>query len=414
MIDLRKYIRPGDGVWWGQEGAEATPLVDALLDQAEQIGRITAFTGMALNPRLIADLPDSMTMTSYGALGGLRRLAQAGRLDVVPCHYAALPRLFARGMLPRDVGIVQVSPPDDEGMVSLGIGVDYSANAIPHTRTLLAEVNEQMPTTRGGPRLPIGMFDHVVETDRPLLESGVREPDAVDRKIASNVAGHIQDGDTLQIGVGSLPDAVLTALSGHRNLGIHSGIITDAVLSLVDSGVVDGSHKAIDTGLVVAGSAFCTAAGRRLLPGLPVEFRPTSYTHSPAVLSRLPDLVSVNSAIEVDLNGQVGAEFARGTYIGAVGGQVDFSRAASLTGAHSIIALRSTVKLREGSTASTIVPSLESPVTTGRADIDLVVTEHGTAELTGCTSLERARRLIRVAAPEHRETLEHALTISAR
>lgn len=409
MIDIAQFVRPGDGVWWGQEGAEATPLVDALLDRADELGPLTAFTGVALNPRVTTQLPGSVKMTSYGALGGLRRLARSGRLDVIPCHYSALPRMFARGLLPRDVGLVQVSPPDDDGMVSLGIGVDYSADAIRHTRTVLAEVNHRMPVTRGGPRFPLSFFDAVVETDRPLLEGGVREPDEVDRRIAAHVAGRIEDGDTIQVGVGALPDAVLRALSGHRNLGIHSGIITDAVLSLVESGVVDGSHKDIDTGLVITGSAFCTAAGHALMPGLPIEFKPTSYTHSPVTLSHLKDLVSVNSAIEVDLSGQVGAEFARGTYLGAVGGQVDFSRAASLTGAQSIIALRSTVPSQDGGRDSTIVPALSGTVTTSRVDVDVVVTEHGVAELTGLTGVQRARRLIRVAAPEHREALERGV-----
>lgn len=407
-MDLMGLVHSGDGIWWGQGGAEPTPLVDALLDVADRIGPVTTFAGASWNPRLRRELPDALTMTSYGALGELRHLSRGGRLEVVPCHYSALPRMFAAGRLPCDVGIVQVSPPDAQGRVTLGVGVDYMADAIPHTRTLIGEINHRMPVTTGGPRLPLSVFAAVVETDRPFLEAPVRAPDAVDLSIAGHVAAIIDDGDTLQMGVGSLPNAVLDALAGHRDLGFHSGIITDGVLDLIDKGVVTGARKEIDPGIVVTGSAFGTNDGYCRISDLPIEFRATSYTHSPVVLSQLRSFVSVNSAIEIDLSGQVGAELARGRYIGAVGGQVDFSRAAALTGSRSIIALRSTVPSRTGGTASTIVPTLSGLVTTGRVDVDAVVTEHGVAVLTGCTDPERARKLVRIAAPEHREALERS------
>jgi acyl-CoA hydrolase len=405
MIDLRPFVSAGDGVWWGQGGAEPEPLVNALLDQVGEIGEVRAFCGLTWNPRLAGDLPDELTVLSYGGLGELRRLSRHGRLDVVPCHYSALPRMFARGQLPTDVGLVQVSPPDGQGEVSLGIGVEYAADAIPHSRVLVAEMNHRMPPTVGSARLPLERFAAVVETDRPLAEASTRPADAVDQAIADNVAGLIEDGDTLQMGVGPLPNAVLDSLSGHRELGFHSGMITDGVLALVEKGVLTGQRKEIDRGIVVTGAALGTAGLYDRIGEFPVEFRPASYTHSPTVLSRLRSLVSINSAIEVDLLGQVGAEIRRGVHIGAVGGQVDFSRAASLTGARSIIALRS-----ESAGESTISPALRGGVvTTARVDVDAVVTEHGVALLTGCTVAERARRLIRVAAPRHRSTLENSL-----
>lgn len=405
MLDLTPYIRPGDGVWWGQAGAEPEPLVDALLDQADAIGGLRAFCGLSWNERLSRDLPSSVTLLSYGGLGDLRRLSRGGRLNVVPCHYSALPRMFERGQLPSDVGLVQVSPPDADGLVSLGIGVGYVADALRHTRTLVAEVNKRMPATRGSQRLPLSMFAAVLETDRPLREARTREPDAVDKAIAALVAELIEDGDTLQLGVGPLPSAVLSALSGHADLGFHTGMITDGVLTLVEEGVATGARKEIDPGLVVTGAAMGSSALYKGIASIPVEFRAASYTHAPSVLSSLRSLVSINSAIEVDLLGQVGAELRAGIYIGAVGGQVDFSRAASLTGARSIIALRST-----SAGESAIVPRLRGGVvTTARADVDVVVTEHGAARLTGCTVAERARRLIQVAAPEEREALEQSI-----
>lgn len=408
-IDVGAFLNPGDGVWWGQGSAEPEGLVNQVLDVVDEVGPIRAFSGLTWNPRLSGDLPEMLSVVSYGGLGQLRRLSRAGQLDVVPCHYSALPRMFAKRQLPCDVGLLQVSPPDADGMVTLGIGVEYVADAIPHTRTLIAEINQQMPATVGGPRLPLSAFAAVVETDRPLVVGADRAPDEVEHRIAKHVASIIKDRDTIQIGVGSLPGAVLEGLSGHKDLGFHSGMIADGVLTLMETGVITGAHKEIDQGLVVTGAALCSRESYGRLADFPIEFRPASYTHSPAVLSELRSLVSINSAIEVDLLGQVGAEMARGVHIGAVGGQVDFSRAASLTGSRSIIALRSTNGSGE-SEQSTIVPTLRSGVvTTARVDVDAVVTEHGVAMLAGCTVAERALRLIEVAAPQHREALERAL-----
>jgi acyl-CoA hydrolase len=405
MIDLRSLVAPGSGVWWGQGGAEPTPLVNALLDQVEEIGPVRAFCGLTWNERLAGDLPAGLTVQSYGGLGELRRLSRDGLLDVVPCHYSAIPRMFARGQLPSDVGLVQVSPPDRDGTVSLGIGVEYVADALRHTPVLIAEINQRMPSTRGTPRIPLTAFAAVVETDRPLGEASRRDPDAVETRIADHVAALVDDGDTIQMGVGSLPDAVLTALAGHRDLGVHSGMISDGIVDLIAKGVITGARKEIDRGVTVTGAALGTAQLYDQLGDFPIEFRPASYTHSPSVLSSLGSLVSINSAIEVDLLGQVGAELRRGVHIGAVGGQVDFSRAASLTGSRSIIALRS-----ETGNESTINPALRGGVvTTTRVDVDAVVTEHGVARLTGCNVAERAERLIAVAAPHHREQLIRSL-----
>jgi acyl-CoA hydrolase len=405
MIDLRRLVAPGSGVWWGQGGAEPTPLVNALLDQIEDIGPVRAFCGLTWNERLAGDLPPGLTVQSYGGLGELRRLSRDGLLDVVPCHYSAIPRMFASGQMPSDVGLVQVSPPDRNGTVSLGIGVEYVADALRHTPILIAEINQRMPSTRGTPRIPLSDFAAVIETDRALEEAPSRRPDNVETRIAHHVAALVDDGDTIQMGVGSLPDAVLQALAGHRDLGVHSGMISDGIVDLIAKGVITGGRKEIDRGLTVTGAALGTVHLYDVLGDFPIEFRPASYTHAPSVLSSLGSLVSINSAIEVDLLGQVGAELRRGVHIGAVGGQVDFSRAASLTGARSIIALRS-----ETDGESTINPSLRGGVvTTARVDVDAVVTEHGVARLTGCTVAERAERLIAVAAPRHREHLTRSL-----
>lgn len=404
MVDLRRLIPEGAGIWWGQGTAEPLTLVDSFIDVAEQLGTIRAFAGLTWNERLVEELPPSVSVMSYGALGHLRKLAARGRLEIIPAHYSALPRLFAAGTLPADVGLLQVSPPDSQGLVSLGVGVDYMADAIAHTKTLIAEINHRTPTTRGL-RIPLSRFATAIEVDRPLPEVEVRGPDEIDRRIAANVSGLIEDGDTIQIGVGSLPEAVISALDDHRDLGVHSGIITDSVVSLIEQGVINGAQKRIDSGVAVAGSVFASERAHRLLPDLPIELRPTSYTHSPVILSQLESFVSVNSAIQVDLFGQVASETANGRQLGAIGGQVDFSRAAALTGGRSIIALRSTVNGPSGST-STIVSRLDVPATTPRMDVDFVVTEHGIAQLSGSTEAERRRRMLKVTSPEFRTELE--------
>lgn len=376
MIDLRRHIAPGAGIWWGQAAAEATPLVDALLDQDVEIGR--AFCGLSWHAR-------DLNLVSYGALGALRKVRD---LDVVPAHYSVLPRLFAEGLLPRDVGLVQVSPPGPDGRCSLGIGVDYTADAVAHTPVLIAEINHRMPVTRGTPGIPVERFAATVETDRPLPGAPDRAADPTAAAIAANVAALVADGDTIQLGVGALPSAILDGLTGHRDLGFHSGMLTDGVLDLIEKGVLTGSHKEIDRGVAVTGMAIGSAALYDRLDGLPIEFRPASYTHDPAVLAGLRRLVSINSAIEVDLTGQVNAELAGTRYLGGVGGQSDFSGAAARTGARSVIVVR----------AHGIVPRLHGPVTTARADVDVVVTENGVAELRGCPLAERARRLAAIAA----------------
>lgn len=404
LAQVLDSLPPHAGIWWGQGTAEPLDLVDAFLARASTLGSIDAFIGLTMNNRLTQDLPPSVRVVSYGALGTLRKLTGRGRLEIIPEHYSALPRLFARKQLPTDLGLLQVSPPDADGRVSLGVCADYMADALHHTKTLVAEINHSVPSILG-PRVPLSAFALTVESERELPQVVSRAPDEIDQRIAANVAELVRNGDTIQLGVGSLPDAVLSLLSGHRDLGLHSGIITDGALRLMQEGVITNACKEIDTGISIAGSVFASGDNYDLAATLPLQTRPTSYTHSPRTLSQLESLVSINSAIQVDLFGQVGAESAAGRSIGAIGGQVDFSRAASLTGSRSIIVLRSTVTDSTGLRSSTIVPRLEVPVTTPRTDVDFIVTEHGVAELTGRTPSERRRRIRAIADPIFQEDL---------
>src|SRR5690625_159939 len=253
---MKEFVGTGAGIWWGQGAGEPESLVNAVIDCARDVapGAIRAFSGMTFNRRFREDLPPGMQLLSYGALGELRRVAAADRLEILPVNYSGLARLFARGHLPSDIGLLQVSPPDRNGRVSLGVAADYFADFIQGTSVLIAEINHAMPFLPGAPSLPLERFAATVEVDRPLATMETRTPDDVDQAIAQHVAELIDDGSTLQLGVGSLPNAILNTLSNHKDIGIHSGMIGDTVLDLVSQGVITGARKQIDPGLIVTGS----------------------------------------------------------------------------------------------------------------------------------------------------------------
>jgi acyl-CoA hydrolase len=383
-LDLSEWIRPGDGIVVGQCCAEPTPLVEALVAQATGIGDLDVFVGMTFGDHFGAPV-DGLRVMSYGALG---RTARIPDLNVVPCHFSALPRLFAERRLPGDVALIQVAPPDEHGRCSLGVGVDYLDDALTHARVVIAEVNERCPRTTGA-WIDQDRVDVAVETSRELVEAPAPAPGDRERAIAANVAALVEDGDTLQLGVGALPEAILGALTDHRDLSFHSGMLSDAVLDLIEAGAITNAGKTIDAGLTVAGAALGT---RRLFDALDarhdVLFRPVSHTHAPVVLSQVGPLCAINSALEIDLRGQVNAESVGGRRIGAIGGQVDFLRAAAANGGRGIIALP----------ASRIVESLDGPVSTARPDVDWVVTEHGATSLRGLTDEQCTAALTELAA----------------
>jgi acyl-CoA hydrolase len=404
-LDLARWIRAGDGVLFNQACAEPVALVDRLIAQARGIGDLRVFCGLSWRDVLASPEAGALEIVSYGALGRLSRVAAQRPVRIVPCHFSALAALFERRELPIDIAIVQVSPPDPDGRCSFGVDPSYMADAIAHARVIIAEVNERMPATRGA-WLDYDAIDVAVPSSRPLLEAPTGRATETDERIADRIAELIQDGDSIQIGVGALPEAILRRLRGARDLGIHSGMIGDAVVELVEAGVITGARKPADRGLVVTGAAL---GSRRLFDFLEgsedVLMRPVSYTHSPATLAQVGRLVAINGGVEVDLSGQVNAEVAAGRHVGAVGGQVDFLRGAVASGGLGIVALPSVVA-KTGATR--IVPALSGPVTTARADVDLVVTEHGVARLRGLDLERRAAALIAVAAPEHRDELARA------
>jgi len=402
MLDLTRWIRPGDTVMWSQGTGEPELVLQALIAQRHAIGPTRVFLGSSYSDLILPEHADTMSFIGIGAVGRTRAFVDAGLLGVIPCHLSELPRLMRSGLLKIDVVIVHASR-NEKGELSYGANCSYLPAAVAQARVVIAEVNEQCPWTHS--RETLRRADFVVRSSRPLVNLPVRRADEVDRKIARLAAGLVEDGDVLQIGIGMLPDAILSLLSGHRHLGIHSGVIGDGIVKLVEQGAIDNATKPVDRGITVTGGLFGSQHlydYAHLNRALRVD--PVTYTHAPQVLANFESFVTINSAVEVDLTGQVNGEVARGGYLGTVGGQTDFARAAMASPrGRSIIALPS----RTSSGKNRIVARMADCVlSAARADTDIVVTEHGVAHLRGQPLPERARRMIAIAHPDDREHLE--------
>jgi acyl-CoA hydrolase len=407
-LDFSRYLRPGDGVLWAQACAEPRTLVEHLLAQladGQAAAGLRAFIGLPAAGTVEPRHARQLKLTSYTGAGGNAALHAAGALDILPAPYSSFPELIRRGAIGADVVLVQLSPPDASGRHSLGIARDYLVAGLARARAIIAEVSPLVPWTAGGPTLTAGDLAAVVPARYPPAEVASAPPTAVQRAIAANVAGLIEDGATLQFGIGSLPEAVLGQLSGRRHLGVHSGLLPDPLVDLMEQGVVTGERKSLDRGLAVGGMLH---GSRRLFDYADrnerIALRDTDYTHAASVLAAQDRFVALNAAVEVDLSGQVNAEVARGRYIGAVGGAGDFLRGAARSrGGLPVVMLPA----RAG-TASRIVAQLSGPVSTSRSDAGVVVTEHGVADLRGLSLGQRAERMIAIAAPEDRPALDAA------
>ena len=401
-LDLARFIRPGDTVAVAQGATEPLTLTEALVAQSAQLGAIRVFIGAMYSDTFAPEAAPGFRYASYGALASNLRLARAGRLEIVPCHYSQLPWLLASGPVKADVVMLALSPAVG-GVMTLGAAHGFALAATTRARAVLAEVNDRMPWVHGG-ELPAGFrIDAVVRTSRPLPRYPVSRVGEVERQVAANVVGLIPDGATLQFGIGTIADAVLGALAGHRDLGLHTGMLSESVLPLLERGVVTNRLKAIDTGVTVNGIFIGDEALYRHIDRNPaVRLAGPEYTHAIATLARIPGFVSVNSAVEVDLWGNVNAEVAGGAYVGGVGGQLDFVRgAAAAPGGRAIIALPSVS--RDGKTSRIVARC--AAVTTPAADADTIVTEWGVAELRGVSYEERAQRIAAIAHPAFRDTL---------
>lgn len=412
-LDVREFLRHGDHIVIGQACGEPSTLIEALIAQGADIGGLKAFVATSFSGIFTPDTAKSFSLSSMGAIGALRSMTKAHSLDVIPCHVGQLGPMIEAGVLGCDVAFVQVSPADANGDHSFGLVSDYVQAAVARARVVVAEVNDQVPFTPGE-LLPASKIDYAVQVSRPPVQVSPGPIGETDEAIARHAAVYIEDGSVIQMGVGAVPDAILRLLFDRKDLGVHSGMLGDGLVDLVDAGAVTNARKRIDRGVSITGALIGT---KRLYDfahrNREIRMCTTAYTHDAGVLAQLENLVTINSAMEVDLTGQVNAEQSGSAYLGGTGGQVDFVRAGARSpGGHAIMALPATAK---GGTISRITAGLSGPVTTARSDVDVIVTEFGAAELRGQTLVERSRRLIAIAHPDFREALDReAHTIRQR
>src|SRR6202158_3410371 len=403
QLDFTGIIRPGDHIVWGQGSGEPQTLVERLVEQRHRIGHANVFLGgISYTGTLRPEHADVLKFMGYGAIGNLRELVQANAMRTIPCHLSQLIPYFNDGTIRSDVVFVQTSPPNDRGEYSFSLTNDYQQAAIAKARVVIAEVNDQAPWTHCDAYLSASQIHYAVKVSRPPVGLEPRPIGECEQAIARHVGRYIDDGTTIQIGIGAIPDAVLASLDARRDLGIHSGMITDRVADLMEAGVVTNARKPVDTGITTT----AILAGTKRLHGFAHKNRAIrlfsyAHTHRAGILCQLDKFLAINSAVEVDLTGQVNAEIASGIYIGGTGGQGDFVRGALMASrGHSIIALPASA--RDGAISRIVRRLQDGVVTTLRSDADLIVTEFGAAELRGQPLDERIRRLMPISHPTFR------------
>lgn len=402
-------IRSGDRVVVGHACGEPSCLLDALVQNAAAYENVEIVHMVAMGKAEYCR-PEYAGAFRHNALfvgGATRDAVFEGRGDFTPCFFWEVPGFFRDpDVLPVDVALIQVTPPDENGNCSLGVSVDYTYQAVQQARTVIAQVNDQMPFTLGlHSTVPVEQITCFVPRSTPVIELSPPSIGPVEEAIGRNCAALIRDGDTLQLGIGAIPDAVLRFLGDKNDLGIHSEMFSDGVVELVERGVINNRRKTLQPGKSVAAFLMGT---RRLYDyahrNPAVMMAPVDYVNDPRVICQNDNMVSINSCVQVDLMGQAASETVGYKQISGTGGQVDFIRGAAMSrGGRSILAFPSTVKGR----TSKIVPLLDegAAVTTSRDDVDYVVTEYGAAHLKGRTLRDRARALIQIAHPDFRPDL---------
>jgi len=405
-----RLIKSGDQVF--TSGNVATPrlLLRALIARAHELERVQLIHLLLMGDDFAA--PELDTHFRHNALfvgPGDRQAVNTGKADYTPIFLSEIPHLFATGHLCLDVALLQVSPPDAHGFMSLGVEVLASHAAATAARTVLVQVNEQMPRVLGDAFLHVSHVDAVVKCSEPLPEFSCGTFGDVEQHIGAHIAGLIPDGATLQLGIGTIPDAVLASLTEKRDLGIHTEMISDGVMQAMEAGIITGEKKTLHHGKAIATLVLGSQALYRYVHNNPAfELHPASYTNDPFVIAQNDQLIAINSALEVDLTGQVCADSIGPAIYSGFGGQLDFIRGAARSrDGKPIIALPATA---QGGTLSRIVPMLTpgAGVVTTRGDVHYVVTEFGVAQLYGRTLRQRARALIDIAHPQFRERLEQA------
>jgi 4-hydroxybutyrate CoA-transferase len=403
-------IRSGERVWIHAGCAVPFALTDALLARASALHDVE-IVHMLTFGKADYTLPRYEGHFRHNGLflgANVRDAVADGRADYTPIFLSEIENLFTSGQMPLDTVMLQTSPPDEHGYLSLGVSIDCTLTAAQCARRVIAEVNQQMPRTLGDSFIHVSRLSAIVETSRPLPEVKPVPMTGLQRRIGENVASLIPDGATLQVGIGGIPDAVLACLGDKRDLGVHTEMCSDAIVPLIEAGVITGDRKTLHRGKIVAGFVLGTDSLSRFIHENPVfEFHPIQYTNDPFVIAQNNSMIAVNSAIQVDLTGQVCADSIGTQPYSGFGGQVDFIRGAARSkGGKPVIALPSTAK---SGAVSRVVPVLDpgAGVVTSRGDTHYVVTEYGIAYLHGKTLRQRVEAMIAVAHPAFRDELQY-------
>jgi len=403
-----KSIKSKDTVYIHSHAAAPGPLIDAMVRRASELEdvKILHILTMGHADYVKPEYAKSFKLHAMFIGPNVREAVNDGRAEYMPIFLSEIPNLFESGQEQVDVCLIQVSPPDAHGFCSYGVSVDCTIAARKRARLVIAEVNKQMPRTLGRSFVHVNRLDFIVETDRPLPELQPAQPTAMAEAIGRNVSELVEDEATIQLGIGAIPNAVLKYLAGKKNLGVHSEMLSDGIVDLIEQGVVTSDAKTVLPGKVVVSFVMGSKRLYDFVDNNPlVEFQTSDFVNDPYLISRNHKMTAINSALQIDISGQVASDSIGGYLYSGFGGQVDFIRGASRAkGGKAIIAMPSTAK---GGTVSRISASLPagSGVVTSRGDVHYVVTEYGVAQLYGRTVRERMNALIAVAHPDFRDEL---------
>lgn len=404
-----RAINSGDNVYIQSHAAAPESLIDAMVNRSNELQNVSIMHIMTLGKAAYTQNKYSNSFKTHSLFIGAntRQAINDGRADYIPIFLSEIPILFSSKQVPVDVCLIQVSPPDSHGYCSYGVSVDCTIAARKAARIVIAEVNKQMPRTLGRSFVHCSKLDYIVETDRPLEELKTSTPSLVEKAIGRNVASLVEDGATIQLGIGSIPNAVLSYLTEKKDLGVHSEMLSDGIIDLIEQGVVTNDLKTVLPGKAAVSFVLGTKRLYDFVDNNPLlEFQTVDFINDPFIISQNHKMTSINSALEIDLSGQVCSDSVGSHLYSGFGGQVDFVRGSSRSrNGKAIIALPSTAK---GGTVSRIAASLApgSGVVTTRADVHFVVTEYGIAQLFGKTLSERKQALLEIAHPKFREELE--------
>lgn len=400
-----KHIKSGDNIFIHSAAAAPQRLIQKLYERRNELRNVTIYQIHTEGAAPYADAVDSFKVVSLFLGPNIRKSAQHTQAHFIPVFLSEIPRLFTSGTIPIDVAMISVSPPDEHGYCSLGPSIDVSLAAAVSAKMVIAQVNKHIPRTHGDGLIHVGKIDYLVKCNEPIPEIAATELSETEIAIGNNIAEMVEDGATLQMGIGNIPNAVLASLGNHKDLGIHTEMFSDGVLPLVQKGVITGEKKKNHPGKIISSFVMGSKLVYDFIDDNPlVNMLSSEYVNNARIICKNPKVTAINSAIEVDLTGQVCADSIGHRIYSGVGGQMDFIRGASLSeGGKPIIALPSTTRRGDSKIVLTLKPG--AGVVTTRAHVHYIVTEFGVANLYGKTLEERAKMLIDIAHPNHREQL---------